>query len=123
MSRSPDDIERDIEATRASLIQTVATIERRLTPGRLIDDLISGALDGRERRDFVELARRHPIPVTLVGIGLAWLLLSGRRRRPVPAPPPPPPPPRDEWVERPRPEMPAPMAPVPPPPPPPPPPR
>lgn len=96
MSRSPEEIERDIEATRASLVATVGEIERRLTPGRILDDMLEGALDGRDRHDFIELVRKHPIPVALVGAGLVWLLLSGRKkpRRNAPAPP------RDEWTER-----------------------
>ena len=32
MSRSPEEIERDIEATRASLVATVGEIERREKP-------------------------------------------------------------------------------------------
>ncbi|MET4698723.1 hypothetical protein ABIE65_001745 [Constrictibacter sp. MBR-5] len=97
MSRSPEEIERDIEATRASLVATVGEIERRLTPGRILDDMLDGALNGRDRSDFVELVRRHPIPVALVGAGLVWLLLSGKRKpRRAAAPPAP----RDEWTER-----------------------
>ena len=95
MSRSPAEIERDIEATRASLVNTVGEIERRLTPGRILDNVLDGALNGRDRHDFVELVRRHPIPVALVGAGLVWLLLSGKRK-PRYAPPPP----ADEWTER-----------------------
>jgi len=96
MSRSPAEIEREIEATRASLVSTVSEIERRLTPGRILDDMLDGALNGRDRHDFVELVRRHPIPVALVGAGLVWLLLSGKRKARRAAPPPP----ADEWTER-----------------------
>lgn len=96
MSRSPAEIEREIEATRASLVTTVGEIERRLTPGRILDDMLDGALNGRDWHDFVELVRRHPIPAALVGAGLVWLLLSGKRKPRRAAPPPP----ADEWTER-----------------------
>lgn len=108
MSRSPDEIERDIEVTRARLVDTVTQIERRLTPGRLLDDMLEGLLNGGNRgsdkgagREMSDMFRRHPLPVLLVGAGLAWLVLSGgRRERPVHAVPMVPPPPADEWPER-----------------------
>lgn len=101
MSRSPDEIERDIEVTRARLVDTVTQIERRLTPGRLLDDMLEGMLGGGDGRDMSGMFRRHPLPVLLVGAGLAWLVLSGGRRdRTVHAVPMVPPPPPDEWTER-----------------------
>src|SRR3546814_10657735 len=40
MSRSTEEIEREIEATRNALFETVGAIENRLTPGRILEDKI-----------------------------------------------------------------------------------
>ncbi len=80
--RRPEEIEADIEHTRGDLDRTLSAIEQRLTPGQLFDQGI-GYLREHGAREYVSnlsaAARRDPIPLALVGIGLAWLMQSSRR--------------------------------------------
>ena len=78
--RHPEELERDIEDTRAEIADTLGTIERRLSPEQLADQ----ALDYLRRGDtggwLGELIKRNPLPVALIGVGLVWLALRARSR-------------------------------------------
>lgn len=77
--RRMEQLEAEIAHTRADMDETLQAIEERLTTGRLIDQ----GLDYFRRsggQEFVSnlgtSVKQHPLPVTLVGIGLAWLMVS-----------------------------------------------
>lgn len=82
--KRPEQIESEIEQTRAEVSSTIDAIQRKLTPGQLMDQALdyfrhSGPADfsanlGRTIRD-------NPVPVALVGVGLAWLMMSGNAPR------------------------------------------
>jgi ElaB/YqjD/DUF883 family membrane-anchored ribosome-binding protein len=79
--RKPQDILAEIDRTRSDMDSTLTAIEQRLTPGQLVDQ----GLDYLRRSGANEFAanlgssvRDNPLPVTLVGIGLAWLMAAGR---------------------------------------------
>jgi ElaB/YqjD/DUF883 family membrane-anchored ribosome-binding protein len=82
-TRSPEDIEHDIERTRAEVGATIDAIQEKLTPGQVMDQALqylraNGAGDfgrtlGRQVRD-------NPLPVALIGLGVAWLAMGGRMR-------------------------------------------
>jgi hypothetical protein len=82
-TRSPAEIQAEIERTRSELDQTLSAIERRLTPGQLVDQGLdylkrSGA---KEYVDHLgESVKSDPLPLALVGVGLAWLMMSDRGR-------------------------------------------
>lgn len=80
--RNPDEILSDIDQTRASIDSTLQAIEQKLTPGELIDQGLD-YLRHSGGREFVgnlgDSVKNNPMPVALVGIGLAWLMASGRR--------------------------------------------
>jgi hypothetical protein len=80
--RSPDEIQADIERTRANLDQTLTAIEHKLSPSELFD-LGVDYLRHSGAREYVSnlgaSAKQEPIPLALVGIGLAWLMLSNGR--------------------------------------------
>ena len=80
--RRPEEIERDIEETRAEIDTTLTQIERRLAP----DQLLGRAADYLRRNGMGtrlgEVIRENPLPVALIGVGLAWLALSAWSRRP-----------------------------------------
>lgn len=77
--KSPQEIEAQINHTRAELSETLDAISRKLSPGELVDQAL-GYLRGPN--EFVshlgESVKRNPVPVALVGIGLSWLMVSGR---------------------------------------------
>lgn len=79
--RSPEEIESDIERTRAEVSSTLDAIQQKLTPGQLIDQAVSYArtsLPADFGANLGNAVRDNPLPVALVGIGLAWLMASGR---------------------------------------------
>ncbi len=99
-NRSPDELERDIAETRARISRNVDNIAYRLSPESLGQDvkttvadtqqLTFGAIEGLGDKFLErtqgwkgqtrELARQHSVPVTLVGLGLAWLMMRANRR-------------------------------------------
>lgn len=79
--RSSEEIESDIERTRAEVSSTLDAIQQKLTPGQLIDQAVSYArtsLPADFGANLGNAVRDNPLPVALVGIGLAWLMASGR---------------------------------------------
>lgn len=93
---SSDEIRRDIEQTRADLDQTVDTLEQRLHPRHLLDDLLdmfrggfsssgstaSGAVGsaGEQMRSagtkVLDKLKQHPMPAAFIGAGIAWLMFE-----------------------------------------------
>jgi hypothetical protein len=86
MTGSTDEIEREIEAARAGLNRTAAEIERRLQPESLVESALGLFQRNGEARAIVDevtdLALRNPVPVLMIGLGLAWLALDFSRNRP-----------------------------------------
>jgi ElaB/YqjD/DUF883 family membrane-anchored ribosome-binding protein len=80
-TRDPDDIERDVRATRAEVSSTIDAIQSKLTPGQMMDQALSymrTSLPADFGRNLTDSVRNNPVPVALVGIGLAWMMMSGR---------------------------------------------
>lgn len=80
--RRPEQILTEIYRTRDELEKTLVAIEHRLTPGQLVDQGLD-YLRHSGANDFVQnlggAAKQNPLPVALVGIGLAWLMALGRQ--------------------------------------------
>lgn len=80
-SRKPDEILAEIERTRHDMDSTLTAIEHRLTPGQLFDQGVD-YLRNSGGHEFVQnlgtQAKNNPMPIALVGIGLAWLMASGK---------------------------------------------
>jgi ElaB/YqjD/DUF883 family membrane-anchored ribosome-binding protein len=89
--RSPAEIEEEIELARAEIDDTLDAIQRKLSPGQLLDQAVDQfrgwrQSGGETASEYVaamdEAVRRNPIAATLVGVGLGWLMLSsGEPRR------------------------------------------
>lgn len=86
-SKTPEQIEREIERTRAEMTRTVAELEGRLSPGALMDYTTSYLKDSARGQAMVDgLAgsiARNPLPLAIMAFGAAWLILGttrGRRR-------------------------------------------
>ncbi len=79
-NRSSAEIERDVEQTRAGVADTLDQLRSRMTPGELADEVWDYARNGGGGefvRNLGRGMRDNPIPVALVGVGLAWLM-TGR---------------------------------------------
>lgn len=89
-------IRADIEQTRVRMSHTVETLGERLNPDRVkqrIKNDIHDATIGKAehmarvavdrvdetRHSIMDNIRENPIPAAMVGIGLGWLFLNGRR--------------------------------------------
>jgi Protein of unknown function (DUF3618) len=82
--RRPEAIEEDISRTRASIDSTLTALENRLTPRELLDQAFEYARESGAREFVSNLqgsVKHNPLPVSLVGIGLAWLMMADRRER------------------------------------------
>lgn len=76
--RTPDEIERDIDDTRAELDATLDALQDRLNPQAAMDQAISYARQngGLFGRNLMEQVRDNPLPALLAGIGLTWLMTA-----------------------------------------------
>lgn len=86
-TRSPDEMMRETEKTRADIESNLEALEQRLSPDEMLHQVgqaVAPARDGAVRfaRNFGDTIRENPIPAALVGIGIGWLLLSKRRDDP-----------------------------------------
>jgi hypothetical protein len=78
-----EQLERETEKERARISETLDELRARMTPGHVVDRLVDYATDssgGMFFRNLRQQAVNNPVPVALVGAGLAWLAISGRRR-------------------------------------------
>lgn len=80
--RRLDEIQADIQRTRSRLDETLSAVEQRLDPKQLMDQGWHYLRSHGATEYFVSLgdaAKRQPLPLALVGTGLAWLMLSDNR--------------------------------------------
>ena len=76
-------LEREAEQTRSQLAQTLDELRERITPGQLIDEAVDYAKDsggGVFVRNLGRQTTANPLPVALIGAGIAWLMLSNGRQ-------------------------------------------
>jgi hypothetical protein len=77
--RTTAELERDAEVARAKVADTAESIRNRMTPGQLIDEfsgLFSGGDGSVALGNLKSQVRDNPLPVALIGAGLAWLMLG-----------------------------------------------
>lgn len=72
--RSSDEIRRDIERTRAEMDETVDALGDRFSPGQLVDQ--AWGIVRRQKGGVGDVARQHPVPLALMGLGVAWLAIE-----------------------------------------------
>lgn len=79
-----EQLEREAEQTRAEIASMLEELRSRMTPGQIVDQILDFARNSTGGQFFQNLRRQvteNPVPVTLMGAGLAWFLLSGRNGR------------------------------------------
>lgn len=77
-------IEQDLAKTRARMDERLSQLQERLTPNRIVNDLMSyvqGSDTGEFASTLMASAKRNPIPAVITGIGMAWLMASDARDR------------------------------------------
>lgn len=84
MSKSIDELERDVEASRGRLDGMLAELQSRLNPSSLAEELIgtpdpAGAVALTAGR-LSDAVRANPLPVLLIGAGFAFLAFATMRQ-------------------------------------------
>jgi hypothetical protein len=79
--KHPDELEREADRARASLESTLEALERRLSPGELLDQMLNVVKEngGVFGRNLATQVRNNPVPVLLTGIGMTWLMAASDR--------------------------------------------
>lgn len=79
--KSPEQIEREIDAQRASIGNIVDRLESKFTPGQMIDQAW-GMMQNNGTTFLSNLGtsvRNNPVPAVLTSVGLLWLMMSQNR--------------------------------------------
>lgn len=77
-----EQLEHEIDRTRGQIEDTLSDLRERLSPGLLIDDLLDFAKENGGAdlvRNLGAQVTSNPLPVALMGAGLAWLMFAPRR--------------------------------------------
>jgi len=81
--KTPAQIEREVEQTRDSVADTLDNLRAKLAPSQMVDQVVEQISDyarssgGTEfMRNLGTSVRDNPLPVAMIGAGIAWLLLS-----------------------------------------------
>ena len=90
MTRQTELLEREAEEVRGDLAVDLDELRSRLTPGQIVDETLS-YLRATPTADFgrnlVRDIREHPLPLLLIGAGIAWAIVAtGRSPRTLPVP-------------------------------------
>lgn len=74
-------IEQEIEQTRTRMDETLGAIQEKLSPGQLVDQVLAYSKGGPGQyfSNLGRTAQQNPVPVALLGVGLAWLMMSSSK--------------------------------------------
>ena len=82
MESQSEQLEREAEVTRWRLSQTLEELRGRMTPGQAVDQLLDYTRNGPAHeflRNLGREVRENPMPLVLIGIGIAWLMIASSR--------------------------------------------
>lgn len=82
-SQSLQELERDIERSRAQLDQTIDRLQNKMNVSGVVDDMLGTARNGQYGPLYdkvLDTVRRNPVPVMLIALGIG--LLAYRLGRP-----------------------------------------
>ena len=72
--------ERRVDEARGRLDANLDALQQKLSPGQMVDEAMSYFRHGSGAefgRNLTRSVREQPLPVALVGVGLAWLMFTG----------------------------------------------
>jgi ElaB/YqjD/DUF883 family membrane-anchored ribosome-binding protein len=79
--KSPETLEREIDAQRSSIGNIVEALESKFSPGQLVDQALAYA-KGNGGEFFGNLGntiKANPVPTVLTSVGLLWLMMGQNR--------------------------------------------
>lgn len=86
--KSPETLEREIDAQRSSIGNLVNALEGKFSPGQLLDQALTygKGTGGEFVANLGNTIKANPVPTVLTSIGLAWLMLGQNKQPVAPAP-------------------------------------
>jgi hypothetical protein len=81
--KSAAEIEREVRQQRADVERTLDAIQERLSPGQLVDQAMTYLRQGGGAEFVGNLGhsvKQNPLPVALIGVGVAWMMAASARR-------------------------------------------
>jgi hypothetical protein len=98
-TRSAEQIQSDIQQTRSDMGETLDAIRNKFSPGELLDQALTyfkssnggnragvGETASEWANNLGDMVKQNPVPVALIGAGVAWLMMGGSRRTASPGP-------------------------------------
>ena len=81
--KDPATLEREIDQTRADMDRTLGALERKLSPGQLLDEAMGFAREhaGEFASNLGRSVKENPMPALLTAVGVVWMLASNNRPR------------------------------------------
>lgn len=83
-NRNPEDIEAEIQETRARVDDTINAIQGKLSPSQIMEQTVDYFRNNAPSDLISNLGRtikQNPVPIALIGAGIAWLILSDHDRK------------------------------------------
>jgi len=82
MTKTSAELEREVEDARGRIDQTVEALKDKMQPKEMFDEAtkMMGGASNKVLTTAVEQLRENPIPIALIGLGVAWLAISQTRR-------------------------------------------
>ena len=82
--KDPATLEREIDQTRANMDQTLGALERKFSPGQLLDQAMEFAREngGEFANNLGRSVKENPVPALLTAVGIAWMVASSNRPKP-----------------------------------------
>lgn len=80
--KSPQQLEREIDATRAELLATLEELEHRLSPADLLNQFMGQARrhGGEFGGNLAQSLKDNPLPALLTSVGIAWMMAASNGR-------------------------------------------
>lgn len=77
--KTPQEIEEEINQTRAEMSHTLDALERKLSPGQLMDEVLSYMRSGPGEfaQNLGTSIKQNPLSIALIATGIGWLMMSG----------------------------------------------
>ena len=83
MTRLSEQLEREAETARTNLAADLDELRHRITPGQIADEVVDYARDtpvAEFARNLMRDLRENPLPLLLIGAGVAWSIFNSTRR-------------------------------------------
>lgn len=82
MTKTSAELELEVEAARGRIDRTVEALRDKMQPKELFDEAtrMMSETSNKVLTTAVDQLRENPIPIALIGLGMAWLAISQTRR-------------------------------------------